>query len=115
LPPFSIDILSIECSMQFYPNYYTFGGSRMYYKGIPDIIQVLKHHYIEKALAELLITQMVMAWTSATNGAQIYNQLFCLLTSSLAPEHVWDAFIVYSFIKDSISQGMLLIVPDGGE
>ncbi|KAJ3871030.1 hypothetical protein F5051DRAFT_341442 [Lentinula edodes] len=114
-PTFAGHLSCPECSTQFYPNYYTFGGSRMYYEGIPDIIQVSKHHYIEKALAELLITQMVMAWTSATNGAQIYNQLFCSPTSSLAPEHVWDAFIVYSLIKDSISQGTLLIVPDGGE
>ncbi|KAJ3886424.1 hypothetical protein GG344DRAFT_57478 [Lentinula edodes] len=114
-PTFARHLSCPECSTQFYPNYYTFGGSRMYYEGIPDIIQVLKHHYIEKALAELLIPQMVMAWTSATNGAQIYNQLFCSPTSSLAPEHVWDAFIVYSLIKDSISQGTILIVPDGGE
>ncbi|KAE9402674.1 hypothetical protein BT96DRAFT_816169 [Gymnopus androsaceus JB14] len=120
----------LDCSTQYYPNYYIHNKWHIYYEETPAAIQVAKHHYVEKELAELFVVQMVMSWyrkylykqfyrTSATNAAQIYNTIFPIQsnisTSPLADEHVWDAFTILSLIKEYQSRNAIFDVPDHGE
>ncbi|KAE9403482.1 hypothetical protein BT96DRAFT_1080003 [Gymnopus androsaceus JB14] len=86
--------------------------------GVPAIIEVSKYHYVERELAKLFVAQMVMSWTSATNASQIYNTLYSSTstssTTSLTDDHIWNAFIILSLIRDSGCRKAVLAVLDSG-
>ncbi|KAJ7688745.1 hypothetical protein B0H17DRAFT_938044, partial [Mycena rosella] len=116
-----------DCKARYYPNYVVRDGIRIYYDKIPDAIQVAGHQYIERAVLNLFINLMLISWTSATNGAQVYNtSLFrpenlpghpdWIETSfKLRPEHVWDGFIVLTLLEDHQARSATLRVPHTGE
>ncbi|OJA10919.1 hypothetical protein AZE42_08232 [Rhizopogon vesiculosus] len=68
--PFGINILST-----YYHNYRTHNAdsTRMYYAGVPSIIQAARHFYIEAALLELFAAMKVFGWMSSMNCACVYN------------------------------------------
>ncbi|KAE9395404.1 hypothetical protein BT96DRAFT_861954, partial [Gymnopus androsaceus JB14] len=117
-PTFAGHLSCPDCKTQFYSNYYVRDGVRTYYEGVPPVIEVSKHHYVERELAELFVAQMVMSWTSATNASQIYNTLYSSTSTSSTPsltaDHVWNAFIILSLIRDSECRKAVLAVPDSG-
>lgn len=62
-----------ECKVNYHSNFYVHQGRRVYYGGIPDIIQVGEHQFVERKVVELWVTLMVVSWTSATNCVRFYN------------------------------------------
>lgn len=52
------------CRSRYYHNYRIdqVTLTRVYYGGIPDVIQVAQHYYIESALLEMFTNQMVFSW-----------------------------------------------------
>ena len=63
------------CSFEinYHHNFFVQSGIQHYYSGIPDILQVAEHQFVERKLVNLRITLMVVSWTSATNCARFYN------------------------------------------
>lgn len=70
---------------------------------------------------------MLISWTSATNGARVYDS--CLsqpenfpdhpdwmdTSFKLRPEHVWDGFIILSLLEDHTARSAILRVPHTGD
>ncbi|KAG1817374.1 hypothetical protein EV424DRAFT_1347961 [Suillus variegatus] len=56
-------------------NYWTNNtdSTRIYYAGVPSIIQAARHFYIEAALLELFAAMKVFGWMSSMNCARMYN------------------------------------------
>ncbi|KAF8175031.1 hypothetical protein K438DRAFT_1608874 [Mycena galopus ATCC 62051] len=75
LPVYSSSFYCRKCNRRYYHNYYTHKESslRTYYGGVPNVIHVAQHFFIESALLELFANGMVFGWLSASNWARIYN------------------------------------------
>lgn len=54
----------IGCNRRYYHNYSVYKGlsSRTYYVGVPDVIQVAQHFFIESAVLEFFVNGMVFGW-----------------------------------------------------
>ncbi|KAJ7600960.1 hypothetical protein C8J56DRAFT_1157215 [Mycena floridula] len=117
-----------SCRTSFHVNYSVYKGMRTYYEGIPGVIEVAEHHYIETKVLELFTTLMLVSWTSATNGARIYNT--ALANSDQWPDHpdwkdksielrneyVWDGFVALALLRECKRQSppAVLCVPNTG-
>ena len=111
------------CKINYHNNFHVFRGQRIYYDGIPNILQIGEHQFAETKLVELWITMMLLSWTSATNCARIYNTnsaeskwkptdwQFSLEVTS---DEVYDAFTVLSLLEECQLQNSTLVVPHGG-
>ncbi|KIJ36555.1 hypothetical protein M422DRAFT_61158 [Sphaerobolus stellatus SS14] len=113
------------CYTRYYHNYYVHQNSTLqtYYGGIPDVIQSSRKIFVQASLCERFATQMVMAWTSATNCGRIYNAEFDNLCSTIALPFGWkfalkldtdivsDAFYLYSLLLDHSRQAQVLSPP----
>lgn len=118
------DDLWTVCKINYHNNFRVFQGQRMYYDGIPDILQIGEHQFAETKLVELWITMMLLSWTSATNCARIYNMNFAnskwrptnwQFSLEVTSEEVYDAFTVLSLLEECQLQSSTLVVPHGGQ
>lgn len=112
------------CNVNYHRNFYVHQGRRTYYgTGIPDIIQVGEHQFVERKVIELWITLMVVSWTSATNCARFYNMALSdnhkpppgwKFEFALESDHVWNGFMILSLLEDLSPRKETLSVPHTG-
>jgi CxC5 like cysteine cluster associated with KDZ transposases len=113
--------------VNYHHNYRVYQGQRIYYDGLPNIVQIGEHQFAERQLINMWILMMVLSWTSATNCARIYNTGFAAYTSNLksgpvdwqfklevTSDEVYDAFTILSLLEDCQLQRSTLVVPHGG-
>ncbi|KDQ09951.1 hypothetical protein BOTBODRAFT_116421, partial [Botryobasidium botryosum FD-172 SS1] len=103
LPVFCNSLICQGCSTRYYHSY-----------------KVTMHHFMESALLELFVNQMVFMWSSASNCARVYN--FTLNTPfpssgwgstlRLSPDLVSDGFFLYSLLLHHTEKGTSLILPE---
>src|SRR6267378_3573637 len=95
----------LGCNVNYHHNYRVFQGQRIYYDGLPDIVQIGEHQFAERKLINMWILMMVLSWTSATNCARIYNTGFAANNSKpvdwqfkleVTSDEVYDAFTILS-------------------
>ncbi|KDQ11638.1 hypothetical protein BOTBODRAFT_114058 [Botryobasidium botryosum FD-172 SS1] len=122
LPIWSISLYCQKCCTQYYHNYYVHDNASMrtYYTGVPDIIQVAQHFFIETRLLQFWGTSTLFAATSGSNHANAYNKELArghrippiynkhLL---LASEHAWDGFFLHSLLMEMDEKGSRLKLP----
>ncbi|KAF8168383.1 hypothetical protein B0H34DRAFT_779734 [Crassisporium funariophilum] len=111
------------CNVNYHHNYRVFNGQRIYYDGIPELLQIGEHQFAELKLVRMWIMMMLLSWTSATNCACIYNLGFSghnvkppswqfkLETTS---DQFYNAFTILSLLEDCQFQRATLVVPHGG-
>lgn len=51
-----------ECKTRYHVNNYIHNSQRIYYHGVPDVLQVAQHFFIEAALLELFVAGQVFGW-----------------------------------------------------
>ncbi|KAJ7176233.1 hypothetical protein C8R43DRAFT_943027 [Mycena crocata] len=122
------DAQMFQCNTSYQNNYSVSGGTRTYYAGVPDAIQVGEHQFVERQVLNLFVGLMLISWTSATNAARVYDT--CLSKPENRPqhkdwppsrsfhlrtEHVWDGFLVLSLLEDYEEHNKILQVPNTGE
>ncbi|KAF8890918.1 hypothetical protein BD779DRAFT_1610685 [Infundibulicybe gibba] len=122
IPAYSVHLYCESCNVNYHHDYRVVKNRRIYYDGIPDILQVGEHQFVERRLIELWITSRACHETSATNCARLYN----LTLSQKAPpsgwdfgftlrtEHVWDSFTILSLLEDFSQRQKTLTVPHLG-
>ncbi|KAF4577396.1 hypothetical protein EYR40_000009 [Pleurotus pulmonarius] len=126
------------CNTRYYHNYCVnkSESTRTYYGGLPDILQVAEHFFLESALMELLIAGQVFGWVSATNWARIYDyalaprspqvtnnaaafattrteescQLNWQSSLHLRADDVLNGFFLYSLLLDKAEHGWVLVL-----
>ncbi|KZT54970.1 hypothetical protein CALCODRAFT_547130 [Calocera cornea HHB12733] len=117
-----------SCKATYHLNYYrehTEQGSeeRVYYEGLPDVVQAEKHMLFEKQLCELFRAQTVHAHSSATANARTYDQALRRTTarsigpydpSPLRGEWVSDLFDLFALLLHHSEQRTLLRLPEDG-
>ncbi|KAJ7920004.1 hypothetical protein B0H13DRAFT_2319921 [Mycena leptocephala] len=119
-PTFVWHLTCSDCKVRCYPNYIVQDEIRTYYDKIPDAIEVGKHQYVEQSVLNLFINLMLISWTSATNGARVYDNSLSRLENfpdhpdwmdtsfKLRPEHVWDGFILLALLEDHAARSTTL-------
>ncbi|KDQ59117.1 hypothetical protein JAAARDRAFT_57079 [Jaapia argillacea MUCL 33604] len=122
-PAYSVHLYCEKCYINYHHNFSVHDGMRSYYDGIPDIIQVAEHQFVERQLIELWTTLMLVAWTSATNCARLSNLSLSQGAEpssewqfgfSLTSKEVWDGFVILALLEDQQSRGGRLVVPHSG-
>lgn len=133
-----------ECHTSYHHNYSVHKGQRHYYKGVPDVLQVGEHQFVETRVIELWIALMGTSWyffyhssyacntncveyrTSAYGCVQAHNSL-CETSPFPTPygewpfsftlrrEHIWDAFTLLCLLEDCARRTTRLEVPHTGE
>lgn len=111
------------CHTNHHHNYAVRNGVRVYYSGIPEIIEVAKHSFVERRVLELFRSLALFAWVSATNAANVYHHSLSRLSPSqkaiprwhMRTEHVWDGFVLLSLLKDAHTRKTVLQVPHTGD
>ncbi|KAF9541039.1 hypothetical protein CPC08DRAFT_756197 [Agrocybe pediades] len=75
LPIFTTSLSCSECRIRYHNNYSLDldTGIRSYYKGVPDVIQVAEHCYMERSLLEFFSMCMLFGWLFSLNCAKLYN------------------------------------------
>ena len=115
--------MKIGCNVNYHHNYQVFQGQRIYYDGLPNIVQIGEHQFAERKLINTWILMMVLSWTSATNCARIYNTGFVVnnpkpvnwqFKLEVTSDEVYDAFTILSLLEDCQLQRSTLVVPHGG-
>lgn len=104
---------------------------REYYPGVPPVLEIAEHAYLETDLMVLFRAQMAMAQcvntslpvsyvtdqhttsASADTVARIYNLGLAADMSShaITPEHVWNAFYIHALLEDKSRRNLQLQVP----
>jgi hypothetical protein len=121
-PTYSVHLHCHACSTNYHHEYSVKDDVRTYYRGVPDVLEVGDHQFAEREVLNLFTGLMLISWTSATNGARVYNT--CLsqpenkpdewFSSDLRTEHVWDGFCLLSLLEDHAKHDTILSVPHGG-
>ncbi|KAJ7741865.1 hypothetical protein B0H16DRAFT_1323588 [Mycena metata] len=141
LPVFTTSLYCRSCNIRYYHNYHVHKQTslRTYYGGVPDVVHVAQHFFIESALLELFANNMVFGWLSATNCARIYNEALSTprqhilnnkfaftaiyhdtkhftpddwtLTRFIRKEDTMNGFFLYSLLLDKAEQGGILMLP----
>jgi hypothetical protein len=50
------------CNTNYHHNFHVKDGIRIYYYGVPDVVQIGEHQFAEKRLIQLWITLMLVSW-----------------------------------------------------
>ena len=110
--------------MNYHHNYNVHEGNHTYYNKASDILQIGEHQFAKTRLINQWINVMLLAWTSATNCAHIYNLTFHNSTLHLqdkwqfnlevTSDQVYDGFTLLSLLEDCGSRGATLTVPHTG-
>jgi hypothetical protein len=50
------------CNTSYHANYSVTGGVRNYYAGVPEVVQVGEHQYIERKVVEMFVNLMLISW-----------------------------------------------------
>ncbi|KAJ7768998.1 hypothetical protein B0H16DRAFT_1781268 [Mycena metata] len=141
LPVYTTSLYYRACKTRYYHNYHVHKKTsvRSYYGGVPDVVQVAQHFFIESALLELFANNMVFGWLSATNCARFYNQALSTprqhvlnnkfaftaiyhntrhltpddwnTTSLIRKENTMNGFFLYSLLLDKAEHGGILMLP----
>ncbi|KAJ7454472.1 hypothetical protein FB451DRAFT_1280048 [Mycena latifolia] len=141
LPVYTTSLYCRSCNHRYYHNYHVHKQTslRTYYGGVPDVVQVAQHFFIESALLELFANNMVFGWLSATNCARIYNEALSTprqhirnnklaftaiyhetkhhtpddwnFNRSIRKEDTMNGFFLYSLLLDKAEQQGILVLP----
>ncbi|KAJ7168385.1 hypothetical protein C8R43DRAFT_822857, partial [Mycena crocata] len=121
LPIYTSSLYCRKCNRRYHHNYYVHKQSslRTYYGGVPNIVQVATHFFIESALLELFANGMVFGWLSATNWARIYNCALADPNARIANnklafasvDDVSNGFFLYSLLLEKSERGGVLLLP----
>jgi hypothetical protein len=52
----------LACHTNYHHNFHVNDGVRTYYDGIPDVIQVGEHQFVERRVVQLWTDLMLVAW-----------------------------------------------------
>lgn len=52
----------LECYTSYHNNYSVCDGQRMYSPGIPELIQIGEHQFVEVAVVKMWRTEMLFGW-----------------------------------------------------
>ncbi|KAF8064136.1 hypothetical protein FPV67DRAFT_1671883 [Lyophyllum atratum] len=124
VPMWAVHLYCDKCKVNYHNNFKVKSRDRIYYDTIPDILQMSEHHFVETRVAEIWLVDMNIAWKSATNCARTYLSSMSRTnnlpdnwpyTASLDGEHVYDAFVILSLLRDHISRHSTLVVPHTGD
>jgi len=112
IPCWSHSFACRKCHTRYYHNYYVHDSRsrRTYYGGMPSVLHVRTHVFVQRSLCTRFEMSMVCAWVSASNNARIYNQEHpdCdwqfparhPVSNSLSGEIVWDTFFMHCLLRD---------------
>ncbi|KAI0740570.1 hypothetical protein C8Q76DRAFT_608605 [Earliella scabrosa] len=86
---------------------------RIYNSGIPDVLEVSEHTYVEKELVQMFRMQMAFAHASGETVARMYNLGVSTDPDAhnLTGDLVWNAFYVHSLLLNCHRRGEQLDVP----
>ncbi|KZT57327.1 hypothetical protein CALCODRAFT_434401, partial [Calocera cornea HHB12733] len=118
-----------SCNTRYYINYARQQGAdkrfyRLYYPGMPTILQSEKHLFFEDKLCQVFRSYTVLAHASATATAQFYHDT---LANNRAPnsgsypiprlrsKYISDLFDLYSLLLHHSEQKSQLVLPDSAE
>ncbi|KAH7927102.1 hypothetical protein BV22DRAFT_1103930 [Leucogyrophana mollusca] len=140
IPVHSTSTYCRKCHHRYHHNYRVHKSSseRLYYGGVPRVIQAAQHFFLESSLLELFAVAKVFGWLSSMNCARVYNEALAvrhsyilnnkLAFSSIYESHldetltwpcslrlrdadVLNGFFLYSLLLDKAERGSLLILP----
>ncbi|KAG9317734.1 hypothetical protein JVU11DRAFT_1951 [Chiua virens] len=122
IPVYAVHLMCEACGINYHHNFTVRNGQRVYYGGVPDVLQVGEHQFVEKHVIEMWMSLMD-TWVSASSCANIYNR--SLSRSKVPPpgwpigftvssDHVWDAFVLHSLLEDASECEELLVVSHTG-
>ncbi|KDQ10250.1 hypothetical protein BOTBODRAFT_178283 [Botryobasidium botryosum FD-172 SS1] len=130
LPVFCNSLICQGCSTRYYHSYKVQKKAeiptRVYYDNAaaPEVFQVTMHHFMESALLELFVNQMVFMWRvfglklcSDTderdpNDFSTWTPSGWPSTLRLSPELVSDGFFLYSLLLHHAEKGTSLTLPE---
>ncbi|KAI0054519.1 hypothetical protein BV25DRAFT_1922614 [Artomyces pyxidatus] len=127
LPIWSYSASCSGCNSRYYPNYYVLGTSkrRTYYQGVPSVVHVAMHSFIERGLCDRFTQSMVCAWVSASNNARIYELEHGTVDTRfpahwptshiLTVELVWDCFFLYGLLRDCEENATVLVLDNAAD
>ncbi|RDX42272.1 hypothetical protein OH76DRAFT_1363125 [Lentinus brumalis] len=108
------------CHTTYRPNYSVCNAQqedaeRRYYEGIPDVLEISEHSYVERELVGLFRAQMCFAHASADVVARVYNLgLSDSTAQDLSGELVWNAFYLHALLDFKHRRSEHLELPHNG-
>ncbi|KJA15025.1 hypothetical protein HYPSUDRAFT_72271 [Hypholoma sublateritium FD-334 SS-4] len=124
-PAYNISIYCPKCCTSYHHNYSVQNARRTYYPGIPNIIQVGDHQFVETKVIASWQAHMLFGWFSASNASRTFYSMVpddgyyqpneWGLSDRLTTLQVWDGFLIFSLLEDAQTQGTLLNVPHSGD
>ncbi|KAG6914131.1 hypothetical protein DXG01_002276 [Tephrocybe rancida] len=130
---------STSCNRRYHHNYSVHNktSTRLYYGGVPDVIQAAQHFFMESSVLELIANGMAFAWLSGENSARIYNKTLAhwnphihnnpvtfrdrlqlpispqpwQTSLEMCPEDALNRFFLYSVLLHKAEHGTILILP----
>jgi hypothetical protein len=114
-----------DCNTDYHLDFFVKNDTRFYYDGLPDILQVADHQFIEHGLIDMWRTSINVAWVSFANCAAIYLNTHKTTTMDKIPEswkfkgkldgkNVAHSFILMALLEDHKRRNTTLQVPHSG-
>jgi hypothetical protein len=72
----SYGICHVDCSTNYHHNFSVSTDFRTYYDGVPDLIQVGEHQFVEKRVVNLFIGMMLLAWCVSHQSSWFLSIMF---------------------------------------
>ncbi|KAF8964864.1 hypothetical protein BDZ97DRAFT_2001574 [Flammula alnicola] len=107
-PSWNTSLYCPKCHTSYHKNYSVTNGYRTYYAGVPDLIQVGEHQFVETKLVHTWRANMLFGWFSASNTSRVYEASKTdhtyfqpsewSLSNHLTTNQVWDAFVILGLL-----------------
>ncbi|KAG2125160.1 hypothetical protein DEU56DRAFT_743984 [Suillus clintonianus] len=121
---YSIHLYGAGCNTNYHHEYSVKDKTRMFYPGIPDIIQVGGHQFMETRVVRMWRTLMLVLWMSMSNCTRLYN--VSLMQNVKPPpdfpwnfelmgDHIWHGFVQFALMEDCVEHHTILSVPQDGD
>ncbi|KAG0696840.1 hypothetical protein DFH29DRAFT_812545 [Suillus ampliporus] len=121
---YSIHLYCAGCNTNYHHGYSIKDKTRTFYPGIPDVIQVGGHQFVETRVVRMWRTLMLVSWTSMSNCARLYN--VALMQNAKPPpdfpwnfeltgDHVWHGFVQFALMEDCVEHHTILSVPQDSD
>ncbi|KDR71533.1 hypothetical protein GALMADRAFT_102508 [Galerina marginata CBS 339.88] len=123
-PAWNVSLYCPKCNTSYHNNYAVNGGNHIYHAGIPDLIQVGDHQFVEATLAYSWRAHMLFGWFSASNASRVFKSTMAGsgfqpsdwgLSDTLTTNQVWDAFVILGLLEDVRFRAKYLTVPHTGD
>ncbi|KAI0683441.1 hypothetical protein BC835DRAFT_1295834, partial [Cytidiella melzeri] len=124
VPATAVQLHCSYCRTSYHYKYYVSNGRHVFYAGVPAILQVSAHRFVEVRLIDMWINSSLISGMAAGSSAKLYNMTLAEVSRRVAEfpafspflhtNEISDSFVLLCLLQNSQKYSTVLDVPHHG-